>query len=594
MKKQMILAMMASVAILAACSDDDNGSGNPGPGPAPSGVYETGLVFGEKEGSDSVYYIGNGDKHFPAPKGDYVLNASRKYKLRGWVYIEDGSTITIPAGTVIRGDKQTQAALIIERGGQIFARGTASKPIVFTSEEAPGNRRPGDWGGLILCGRASNNKGEQQIEGGPRSYHGGGSNPVDTDNSGVLSYVRVEFAGFPFQTDKEINGITFGSVGSGTTVDHLQVSYSNDDSFEWFGGSVGCKYLVAYHGWDDDFDTDNGFSGNLQFLLGVRDPRIADKSLSNGFESDNNSDGSDEEPYTTARFCNVTLIGPMGQDAAFYNQSASTENPGAYINAGEMFPNNGSGLGQFQAGVQIRRNSRISLYNSIVTGWPVALMIEKDKGDSPAAATAGLFEISNVHFSGYDKALESFDNTAIDPVVRPKQDMAQGERLHGRHLAPGKLCQQVLRRDRRRGTGATRQHALGLRSPARHRQRCRERFVHGSFRLRRLGQRFRRRFRNRRELDGRMDQLRSAEHGILIAPSAARRPLIGKPHSGHRPLCGLPFRRESGKRPNVSVPDAEVRSDSQDINSESLCPVTTATSRRDTRSPVPLEVPELG
>lgn len=105
MKKQMILAMMASVAILAACSDDDNGSGNPVPS-GPLGVYETGLVFGEKEGSDSVYYIGNGDKHFPAPKGDYVLNASRKYKLRGWVYIEDGSTITIPAGTVIRGDKR--------------------------------------------------------------------------------------------------------------------------------------------------------------------------------------------------------------------------------------------------------------------------------------------------------------------------------------------------------------------------------------------------------------------------------------------------------------------------------------------------------
>ena len=386
-----------------------------------------------------------------------MLNASRKYKLRGWVYIEDGSTITIPAGTVIRGDKQTQAALIIERGGQIFARGTASKPIVFTSEEAPGNRRPGDWGGLILCGRASNNKGEQQIEGGPRSYHGGGSNPVDT-----------------------------------------------------------------------------------------------------------NSDGSDEEPYTTARFCNVTLIGPMGQDAAFYNQSASTENPGAYINAGEMFPNNGSGLGQFQAGVQIRRNSRISLYNSIVTGWPVALMIEKDKGDSPAAATAGLFEISNVHFSGYDKALESFDNTALDPDVGILSSDQNKTRFKGNGFTDGR------------------------------RQRCRERFVHGSFRLRRLGQRFRRRLRNRRELDGRMDQLRSAEHGILIAPSAARRPLIGKPHSGHRPLCGLPFRRESGKRPNVSIPDAEVRPDSQDINSESLYPVTTATSRPDTRSPVPLEVPELG
>lgn len=414
MKKQMILAMMASVAILAACSDDDNGSGNPGPGPAPSGVYETGLVFGEKEGSDSVYYIGNGDKHFPAPKGDYVLNASRKYKLRGWVYIEDGSTITIPAGTVIRGDKQTQAALIIERGGQIFARGTASKPIVFTSEEAPGNRRPGDWGGLILCGRASNNKGEQQIEGGPRSYHGGGSNPVDTDNSGVLSYVRVEFAGFPFQTDKEINGITFGSVGSGTTVDHLQVSYSNDDSFEWFGGSVSCKYLVAYHGWDDDFDTDNGFSGNLQFLLGVRDPRIADKSLSNGFESDNNSDGSDEEPYTTARFCNVTLIGPMAQDDAFFNTSYDVSNPGAaYIDGGGLFPNNGSRLGQYQAGVQVRRNSRLSLQNAVIAGYPVGVIIENDKlagTQENATSTGSTFK--NVFLAGYqDNAADTkFDN----------------------------------------------------------------------------------------------------------------------------------------------------------------------------------------
>lgn len=131
---------------------------------------------------------------------------------------------------------------------------------MFTSEEAKGNRRPGDWGGIILCGKAKNNKSEMQIEGGPRTKHGGND---DADNSGVLSYVRIEFAGYPFQTDQEINGLTLGSVGSGTKIDHVQVSYTNDDSYEWFGGTVNCKYLVAYKGWDDDFDTDNGFSGKF-------------------------------------------------------------------------------------------------------------------------------------------------------------------------------------------------------------------------------------------------------------------------------------------------------------------------------------------
>ena len=253
--------------------------------------------------------IGNGDQEFIF-KGTQTLSKGT-YLMKGWIYVGTGSVLTIEPGTVIKGDKDTQAALIVEPGGKLIAEGTKDAPIVFTSEQPKGQRKPGDWGGLIICGNAKNNQGvlNQQIEGGPRTKHGGND---DADNSGILRYVRVEFAGYPFQKDKEINGITFGSVGSGTTIDHLQVSYSNDDSYEWFGGNVNCKYLVAYNGWDDEFDTDNGFSGKVQYCLSIRDPRIADTSQSNGFESDNCGDASLIEPYTTAVFSNVTFIGPLG------------------------------------------------------------------------------------------------------------------------------------------------------------------------------------------------------------------------------------------------------------------------------------------
>ena len=173
--------------------------------------------------------------------GDVTLKKGT-YLLKGWVYVTKGAKLTIPAGTIIKGDKQTKAALIIEPGGYAEMKGTKEEPIVMTSEESVGNRKPGDWGGLIICGNAKNNQKTMQIEGGPKTIHGGEN---DSDNSGIYQYIRVEFAGYPFDTDKEINGITFGSVGSGTTIDHLQVSYSNDDSYEWFGGSVNCKYLVA-------------------------------------------------------------------------------------------------------------------------------------------------------------------------------------------------------------------------------------------------------------------------------------------------------------------------------------------------------------
>lgn len=402
------LCIMAMALTMSSCSDDDNS------GTTQSGVNWTTnggikacdhLLFtadGDDNVNDNGTQIGNGDQEFVFTGKQTIKKGT--YILKGWVYIADGAELTIEPGTVIKGDKQTKASLIAERGGKLIAQGTATEPIVFTSEEAKGNRRPGDWGGIILCGKAKNNKSEMQIEGGPRTKHGGND---DADNSGVLSYVRIEFAGYPFQTDQEINGLTLGSVGSGTKIDHVQVSYTNDDSYEWFGGTVNCKYLVAYKGWDDDFDTDNGFSGKVQFGLSVRDSKIADVSQSNSFESDNNADGSNSEPHTSAVFSNMTLVGPMATDASFVNDAS-------YINGGNYYPNNGSSLGKFQAAMHIRRDTHLNCFNSVAIGWPVGIIIDNEKGDTQGAATAGNLKLENIWLANVNAVGTDFNKIYVD------------------------------------------------------------------------------------------------------------------------------------------------------------------------------------
>lgn len=410
--KQACLAFSFLVAgVLTGCSKDDDNTPATGDGVLVSS--ENILTGGNK-------IIGNGDKEFVFT-GKQTLRKG-VYTLKGWVYVKEGAELTIEAGTIIKGDKGTKAALIVEPGAKLFAQGTASDPIVFTSAQPAGSRRPGDWGGLIICGRAVNNQKEMQIEGGPRTKHGGTN---DADNSGIIRYVRVEFAGYPFAADKEINGITFGSVGSGTRVDHLQVSYSNDDSYEWFGGAVDCKYLVAYHGWDDEFDTDNGFSGNVQYCLSIRNPRIADISQSNGFESDNCADGAAVAPFTTATFSNVTFIGPLGQDKDFVNDNS-------YINGGEVYPNNGSGLGKFQAAMQIRRGSHLSCVNSVAVGYPIGLLLDGEKGNTVSEAKAGKLTLQNLWFAGMNalgtdanKVYEDYLVTGYDTDKKAILDKSQ-------------------------------------------------------------------------------------------------------------------------------------------------------------------------
>jgi hypothetical protein len=291
-------------------------------------------------------------------KKDYV------YKLRGLVYVTNGAVLTIEPGTKIVGELGRNGGLIITRSSKIIADGTADNPIVFTSESTTPTR--GDWAGLVLLGNAPTNAsfngqaGIGEIEGGINNSDGLGlyglgtsSNPAD--NSGILRYVRIEYAGYAFLPDKEINGLTLGGVGNQTVIDYVQVAYANDDSFEWFGGTVNCKHLIAYKGLDDDFDTDNGFSGKVQFAIGFRDSAVADISGSNGFESDNDASGSVTTPQTSAVFSNVTLVGPRA----------------TLTNVGNS---------NFKRGIHIRRNSALSVFNSIVMGWPTGWLLDASTG----------------------------------------------------------------------------------------------------------------------------------------------------------------------------------------------------------------------
>lgn len=276
--------------------------------------------------------------------------------LQNKIYVKNNATLTIAPGTIIRGDKVTQGSLIITRGAKLNAQGTVSQPIVFTSNEPVGNRNEGDWGGIVILGLAKNNQpgGVANIEGivpTTDTQYGGA---FDNDNSGTIKYVRIEFAGIALEPNKEINGITFGSVGSATTVDYVQVSHSGDDSFEWFGGTVNCKHLIAYRGLDDDFDTDFGYRGKVQFALAIRDKDVSDApGDSNAFECDNDAAGSTATPKTRPIFSNVTLVGPKG-------------NGTIALPVGE----------KFEKAFRLRRNSAVSVLNSLVTGWEKGLSIE--------------------------------------------------------------------------------------------------------------------------------------------------------------------------------------------------------------------------
>lgn len=311
--------------------------------------------------------------------GKVTWHADTIYKLKGFVRVQDGGELSIQAGTIVIGERSSKGTLIVQMGGKIFAEGTASKPIIMTSEKEPGFRNPGDWGGLVICGKAKNNITEKtglptELEGGYGGFHGGTN---DADNSGILRYVRIEYAGVPINPNEEVNSLTMGSVGSGTIIENVMCSYGLDDAFEWFGGSVNCKNLIAYRCLDDDLDVDLGYSGNVQFALIIRGEMLADQSGSNAFEVDNNSGGTSDGPITSGVFANVTAIGPK----------ANRETPISL---------------QYHNAAQLRRNSKISIYNSFLTGFPNGIYIDDDKPGSGQAFLDDVLQLRNVVLAGVE------------------------------------------------------------------------------------------------------------------------------------------------------------------------------------------------
>ncbi len=356
-------ALLAAAIYTTGCSKSDNNP-DPGPGTNPPPSGETIEVSGTLT-------------------GNVKWTKNNTYLLRGYVYVENGATLDIEPGTKIVAKRDLLSVLVVYMGGKINAIGTPTEPIVFTSGES--NPQPGDLGGLVLVGKATGNGNHAVMEGGIDKNGGkfGGDN--DADNSGTLKYVRIEYAGKAVSPGNELNGLTLYTVGSGTTIDYVQVVRGVDDAFEFFGGAVNCKHLIAYNNGDDDFDLDDGYHGKIQFAVSIKDPQFTDQKpdsdLSNNFEVDN-TNGKDAPPFmkqpnTRPVLSNFTAIGP--------NNATGTKDVYGY-------------------GMRWRRGSQFVLANSIVIGGQKGGLIIED------APTATYYQ---------DAAKSRFYNSLLHAVTNP-------------------------------------------------------------------------------------------------------------------------------------------------------------------------------
>lgn len=382
---KVVLASVFTIPVfIAACSDDEpNQPGGAGGSTNGVGGGSTSTGMGGMIDPSTAIEISGSITE------DMELSVDESYVLIGIVTVEDGATLKIPAGTTVFGDKATTGTLVIKQGGQIDAQGTKDSPIVFTSQLPAGQRAAGDWGGVIMLGRAPINEagGTASIEGLSTDETYGGTDAADS--SGTLRYVRIEFSGIELSPDNEINGLTMGGVGSGTTIDHIQVRHTLDDCFEFFGGTVNASHLVCYRNGDDAFDFDEGYVGNLQFLFAQAKP--GEPNDANGFESDNDATTPAVTPRTNPTIYNVTLCGQNGDSA------------------------------DQQYGFLFRRGFMATIGNAIVSGWEAAVDV-RDAPDTDVTLSDTIFFGNTVHNVAYtedgsNEDTEKDDDGGFDEVA---------------------------------------------------------------------------------------------------------------------------------------------------------------------------------
>lgn len=393
--------VLASALALGSCKkSDDQPAPTPSPAPAAGSTIDVRGVI----------------------RADQTWSSNYVYRIRGYVYVTDGATLTIQPGTKIVSNRDSAGVLVIYRDAKIMADGTASNPIVFTSNES--TKQPGDFGGVVLAGQATSNGNHAVMEGGldPAYSAFGGTN--DDHNSGVLRYVRIEYAGKAVNPGDEVNGLSLYGVGRGTTIDYVEVVRGLDDAFEFFGGTVNCKHLIAYNCADDDYDMDDGYRGRIQFAISVKDPAFTDNKgttgdISNNFEVDNVNPSNgfllSRSPITFPVLSNFTAIGP--------NNAPGTSSDYGY-------------------GMRWRRGAKFILANSIVVGGQRAgLSIEQD-------STA----------SYYNAGTSAFYNSILQAVNAPFRVGSTGTFLDSATLATKTLTTY-------RSTLVTSASATGLTDP---------------------------------------------------------------------------------------------------------------------------------
>jgi hypothetical protein len=328
-----------------------------------------------------------------------TLTSDKIWTLKGYVYITNGSRLIIQPGTKIVSDIAEKGALCIERGAQIIAEGTASKPIVFTSGKPDGQKAPGDWGGIVILGLAPTNRSTYPtIEGGIGRVYGG---DLPNDNSGILKYVRIEYAGVAAMPNSEINALTLGGVGSGTIIENVQTVYANDDAFEFFGGTVSPKNLYAYATADDDFDFDFGYTGTVTNGVAKRDPQFVDNGdAGNGVECDNDGTGSSAQPFTHPKLNGMILIGPFDQTA----------------------------LANHNLGLRWRRATQFSIINSKVLGYQKG-SFSIESNETAQSYKDGVSKFQNNEIQAFDPLLNFKSTSTVFTAANMKEKaLAEGNK----------------------------------------------------------------------------------------------------------------------------------------------------------------------